>query len=163
MNEAPWLPSLSLGIYPWREFFIFAHLTTIRFSDTVTNWVHKMSSDEENDTFDDDKQRSSNMASNIASAVLFGNIDNEGRLIDDIFDDESKRHLNSLQPHLNSIVPYEDIIENDRPDVNESENSESESDTINETNSHRRTTESSDDNCKFTFPYTLLNYNYIFS
>ncbi|KAH9407824.1 Transcription initiation factor TFIID subunit 1 [Tyrophagus putrescentiae] len=63
---------------------------------------------------------SSAVALNIASAVLFGNIDNEGRLTDDFLDEESKRHLGSLQQHLNDIVPMENIIERGGDDSAES-------------------------------------------
>ena len=72
-----------------------------------------MSSDEEDN---DDLPRSSSSASRIASAILFGNIDENGELTDDIFDEECRRHLDSLQPHLSSIIPFEDLIEDDDDD-----------------------------------------------
>lgn len=34
------------------------------------------------------------------TGFLFGNIDSEGRLVDDIFDNESKKHLSSLARYL---------------------------------------------------------------
>lgn len=34
------------------------------------------------------------------TGFLFGNIDSEGRLEDDIFDNESKKHLSSLARYL---------------------------------------------------------------
>nr|XP_046912926.1 transcription initiation factor TFIID subunit 1-like isoform X2 [Dermatophagoides farinae] len=71
-----------------------------------------MSSGEEDN---DDLPRSSS-ASRITSVILFGNIDENGELTDDIFDDECRRHLDSLQPHLSSIIPFEDLIEDDDDD-----------------------------------------------
>ncbi|XP_075681101.1 TATA-box binding protein associated factor 1 [Dermatophagoides pteronyssinus] len=79
-----------------------------------------MSSDEEDN--DDDyltksSSSSSLSANRIASAILFGNIDENGELTDNIFDDdECRRHIDSLKPHLSSIISYEDIIENDDQD-----------------------------------------------
>jgi len=121
-----------------------------------------MSSDEEDC---DEKPSSNKVAFDIASAVLFGNIDNEGFLTDDIFDEECKRHLGSLQPHLDSVVPYEDIIEKKR-NVNDSDNSESDSDVTNENenvssngnniNNKRINDNASDDNCKFIIHFHLF-------
>lgn len=85
-----------------------------------------MSSDEE-DCLSGDEKPSNKVAFDIASAVLFGNIDNNGFLTDDIFDEDCKKHLSSLQPHLDPLVPYGDIIESREVD-NESENSDSEND-----------------------------------
>lgn len=120
-----------------------------------------MSSDEEDCASSDEKPSSSNVAINIASAVLFGNIDNNGFLTDDIFDDECKRHLGSLQPHLGSVVPYEDIIDNKQM-TNDSENSESDSDTGNDNQNvdnnkrNNRKIGTSGDNCEFMFRLFLF-------
>ncbi|KAJ6220107.1 hypothetical protein RDWZM_005919 [Blomia tropicalis] len=85
-----------------------------------------MSSDEE-DVYSEERS-SSNAAGHIASAIMFGNIDDNGFLTDDIFDDECKKQLSSLQRHLDLVVPYEQIIDQENSNVDDSENSENEND-----------------------------------
>lgn len=101
--------------------FIFGVFSFYQIKFELNNFQRpKMSSDEEDN--DDDyltksSSSSSLSANRIASAILFGNIDENGELTDNIFDDdECRRHIDSLKPHLSSIISYEDIIENDDQD-----------------------------------------------
>lgn len=50
----------------------------------------EMDSDNDNDN-DNDTENEVDF-----TGFLFGNIDSEGKLVDDIFDNESKKHLSSL-------------------------------------------------------------------
>ena len=79
-----------------------------------------MSSDEDYDSSNanywQNERRDQQMSS--LTSILFGNIDSEGNLVDDIFDDESKKHLSSLQRHLSEIIPLNDIV--DEEEDNES-------------------------------------------
>lgn len=57
------------------------------------------------------------------TSLLFGNIDENGRLEDDILDEDCKKHLNSLgklglQPILNEIIGIENIKNEDNIDAN---------------------------------------------
>lgn len=70
-----------------------------------------MSSDEEDNTLPSDR-----IASAINSAILFGNIDEDGKLADDIFDDHCKEHLSFLQPHLSSLFSCEDLLDKNESD-----------------------------------------------
>ncbi|OTF75547.1 transcription initiation factor TFIID subunit 1-like protein [Euroglyphus maynei] len=88
-----------------------------------------MSSDEEDN---DDLPKSSSSASRIASAILFGNIDENGELADDIFDEESRRHLDSLQSHLSSIISYEDLIQEEDGDDEDDDNSSQHRQSVND-------------------------------
>lgn len=93
-----------------------------------------MSSDEDdNDDFNEENDEictSSRGASGITSAILFGNIDKDGNLVDDIFDEECKKQLNSLQPHLLSVVGNliddedEDEEGDEKDDIDSASNSE---------------------------------------
>ena len=87
---------------------------------SVVNLLINMSSDD-----DCDSQSSTHKFKKSAddqftklTGILFGNIDDEGHLVDDILDEESKRHLSSLQRHLNSLLPLneEDIKNEDEGD-----------------------------------------------
>lgn len=73
-----------------------------------------MSSDEE-----DDNGSSSKKNLDIANAIIFGNIDENGELIDDIFDEECKRNLRFLQPHLSKLVSYDDLMDDQSQDKSE--------------------------------------------
>lgn len=58
------------------------------------------SADESNDRGDEDYGGGVNLTS-----ILFGNIDNNGELVDDILDEESRKHLGVLSKFgLNSIL-----------------------------------------------------------
>lgn len=74
-----------------------------------------MSSEEE----EDNTSISDRIVSNIGSAILFGNIDDDGKLADDIFDDNCKEHLSFLQPHLSSLFSYEDLLDNTKNETGE--------------------------------------------
>lgn len=78
-----------------------------------------MSSEEED--FDGEERETDNndIGRNIASSLLFGNIDNDGRLTDadDIFDQECQRHLTSLQAHLSTVVPFKNLIVDDEEEA----------------------------------------------
>ncbi|CAG2104510.1 unnamed protein product [Medioppia subpectinata] len=60
------------------------------------------------------------MSSKLTS-ILFGNIDSNGNLLDDIFDDDSKRHLSSLRSHLLSYIPFNDIVDNNSTEDDDNE------------------------------------------
>jgi len=71
-----------------------------------------MSSDEDYDSSHANygyNERNEKKITNLTS-ILFGNIDSNGNLVDDILDEESKRHLDSLQRHLSSIIAFEGVI-----------------------------------------------------
>lgn len=104
-----------------------------------------MSSDEDDSSFNDDNTTSNSVAFDITSAILFGNIDKDGNLTDDIFDEECKRQLTSLQPHLNSVVSYETLIGGDEKssDKNSVENENDDSNDI-----FKEDEENSDGICK---------------
>lgn len=55
-----------------------------------------MDSDTENDN-DNENERENEVD---LTGFLFGNIDSDGRLVDDIFDSESKRQLSSLGRYI---------------------------------------------------------------
>ncbi|CAG2164848.1 unnamed protein product [Oppiella nova] len=101
-----------------------------------------MSSDEDYESVNagegSGERRAEELSSKLTS-ILFGNIDSNGNLLDDIFDDNSKRHLNSLRQHLFSVIPLSDIV--DEEDDNES-GLEDESDANRETSA----SQPSDDN-----------------
>lgn len=74
-------------------------ITNIQFSNTKTKRpsgcsgnrkVSTMDIDSDNDNNDDNDNETD------LTGFLFGNIDSDGRLIDDIFDSESKKQLSSL-------------------------------------------------------------------
>lgn len=67
------------------------------------------SGDESNDRGDEDYNSGINLTS-----ILFGNIDNNGELVDDILDEESRKHLGVLSKFgLNSIL--NEVIEKENP------------------------------------------------
>jgi len=70
-----------------------------------------MSSDEDYDSSHHNERREKQLPN--LTSILFGNIDSNGNLVDDIFDDECKRHLSSLQRHLSSIIPFNDMVDED--------------------------------------------------
>lgn len=53
-----------------------------------------MDSDNDNENDNDNDNENENEVD--LTGFLFGNIDSDGRLVDDIFDNESKKHLSSL-------------------------------------------------------------------
>ena len=121
-----------------------------------------MSSDEEDNSSFDENSSTNKVALDIANAILFGNIDNDGFLTDDIFNEECKKQLGSLQQHLDSVVPYKDIIETEKYSVTESDNSENEnvgaSHNNNEVNNelNRSINDSISDNCKFVYSSNVI-------
>lgn len=71
-----------------------------------------MSSDSEQDVHDDGSQSPRKLSTSSTprlslAAFLFGNIDENGQLEDDVLDEESKRHLSSLDRF--GIIPLDEI------------------------------------------------------
>lgn len=62
-------------------------------------------SDNENDhDLDNDNDNDNENENEVnLTGFLFGNIDSEGRLVDDIFDNESKKHLGSLARYSKKV------------------------------------------------------------
>lgn len=74
-----------------------------------------MSSDEEYDSSSANNWHNDRRDQQMSSltSFLFGNIDSEGNLVDDFLDDDSKRHLSSLQRHLSDVIRLNDIVDDD--------------------------------------------------
>ena len=72
-----------------------------------------MSSDEDYDSSSANNWHNDRRDQQMSSltSFLFGNIDSEGNLVDDFLDDDSKRHLSSLQRHLSDVIPLNDIVD----------------------------------------------------
>ena len=103
-----------------------------------------MSSDEDYDSSANNYYQNERRDQQLSSltSILFGNIDSEGNLVDDILDDDSKRHLSSLQRHLSAIIPLNDIVD----DEEDNESGLEDNDERDRTSDTNTSSQNSDDN-----------------